>query len=151
MKTANSIQQTESKSCKKISIFWMVVFISFHSISFGQSSQTAIGNTYTNSAISGSNSSWTSISNANSSDDVYVVTSANLPHNGDFTDYLKITNFQFTVPLGSTITGIEVNVERSDANGKSKDSKVSIVKGGAITSANKALNPAWRFCVNFQF
>ena len=150
MKNSKSKLPTNERSYAFASFFYLVVFVLWHSLSFGQTSQTKVGLTYANSAISGSNSSWTSITNANSSDDVYVVTAANLPHNGDFTDYLNITNFQFNIPLGSTISGIEVNVERSDINGKSKDSKVSIIKGGSITTLNKAQNPAWSGTDNVQ-
>ena len=150
MKNSKSKLPTNERSYTLASFFYLVVFVLLHSLSFGQISQTKVGQTYSNSAISGSNSSWISITNANSSDDVYVVTAANLPHNGDFTDYLNITNFQFNIPLGSTISGIEVNVERSDINGKSKDSKVSIIKGGSITTLNKAQTPAWSGTDNVQ-
>jgi hypothetical protein len=150
MKNSKSKLPTNERSYAFASFFYLVVFVLLHSLSFGQTSQTKVGLTYANSAISGSNSSWTSITNANSSDDVYVVTATNLPHNGDFTDYLNITNFQFNIPLGSTISGIEVNVERSDINGKSKDSKVSIIKGGSITTLNKAQSPAWSGTDNVQ-
>jgi hypothetical protein len=111
--------------------------------SFGQSTQTKSGLTFANSALVGSTTSWTNVASVNSSDDLYAIPVANLPTSGNYTDFLRITNFQFSIPLGSVITGISVTVERSDANGKSKDSKVQIIKGGSIGTADKKLNPAW--------
>jgi len=58
--------------------------------------------------------------------------------------YLKVTNFGFAIPGGSTITGIVVNVERheSAANG-CKDNRVRIVKGGVIGTTDRASATEW--------
>ena len=121
----------------------ILFFLLFSDLTFGQSSQTKTGVTYAAASIAGSVGGWSGPANAISSNDVYAIPTANMPNNGDYTDYLKITNFQFTIPTGSVITGIAVNVERSDANGKSKDSEVKVIKAGSIGVTNKALSPAW--------
>ncbi len=121
----------------------ILFFLLFSDLAFGLSSQTKTGVTYAAASIAGSVGGWSGSANAISSNDVYAIPTANMPNNGDYTDYLKITNFQFTIPTGSVITGIVVNVERSDANGKSKDSEVKVIKAGSIGTTNKALSPAW--------
>jgi len=56
--------------------------------------------------------------------------------------YLKATNFGFTVPDGSTILGITVEIERKEgaaAAGGVKDSEVKLIdEAGTIRSTNKA-------------
>jgi hypothetical protein len=70
------------------------------------------------------------------SDDVYTTSSpSNVSH------YLKATNFGFSIPVGATINGILVEVERRNHTGTGiiKDSAAKIVKAdGSIGSTNKA-------------
>ena len=145
METTNFINNNQIKlqlgipSAFRLTMF----FLLFSNLTFGLSSQTKTGVTYTTASIAGSVGGWSGSANAISSNDVYAIPTANMPNNGDYTDYLKITNFQFTIPAGSVITGIAINVERSDANGKSKDSEVKVIKAGSISATNKALSPAW--------
>ena len=145
METTNFINNNQIKPQLGIrSIFRLILFfLLFSDLTFGLSSQTKTGVTYTTASIAGSVGGWSGSANAISSNDVYAIPTANMPNNGDYTDYLKITNFQFTIPAGSVITGIAINVERSDANGKSKDSEVKVIKAGSISATNKALSPAW--------
>ena len=61
----------------------------------------------------------------------------------EVSNYLKATNFGFTIPDGSTILGITVEIDRKEGNtqaaGGIKDSEVKIVKADAtIGAANKA-------------
>lgn len=145
METTNFINNNQIKLQLGIpSAFRLILFfLLFSDLTFGLSSQTKTGVTYTTASIAGSVGGWSGSANAISSNDVYAIPTANMPNNGDYTDYLKITNFQFTIPAGSVITGIAINVERSDANGKSKDSEVKVIKAGSISATNKALSPAW--------
>lgn len=145
MESTNFINNNQIKLQLGIpSAFRLILFfLLFSDLTFGLSSQTKTGVTYAAATIAGSVGGWSGPANAISSNDVYTVPSANMPNNGDYTDYLKITNFQFTIPTGSVITGIAINVERSDANGKSKDSEVKVIKAGSIGATNKALSPAW--------
>ena len=145
METTNFINNNQIKLQLGIpSAFRLILFfLLFSDLTFGLSSQTKTGVTYTTASIAGSVGGWSGSANAISSNDIYAIPTANMPNNGDYTDYLKITNFQFTIPAGSVITGIAINVERSDANGKSKDSEVKVIKAGSISATNKALSPAW--------
>lgn len=59
------------------------------------------------------------------------------------TNYLQASNFGFSIPGGSTITGIEVEIDRSCNGttenlvpGRTKDIVVSMVKGGTVTGNN---------------
>lgn len=79
--------------------------------------------------------------NAQLSDDSYVTAVLAL---GQVSQYLKATNFNFTVPLDAIITGITVEVERSaTALSAVSDSSVRLVQGGVITGDNKAAGGTW--------
>lgn len=59
-------------------------------------------------------------------------------------NYLKVTNFGFNIPLDATISGITVSVERSSntLNG-THDSSVKLIKGGTISGNDKASANIW--------
>ena len=82
--------------------------------------------------------------NAGSSDDVYDVTVGALPTNS-FTNRLILTGFGFSLPVGSTIVGITVNIERSVTGGNSlRDKEIMLVKNGVTqATTNKAAATAW--------
>ncbi len=61
--------------------------------------------------------------------------------NGDFTDYLQITNFGFNISASNTIVGIEVEIEKF--GDKVKDNQVRIVKGGSIGTTDQSDNANW--------
>jgi hypothetical protein len=57
------------------------------------------------------------------------------------THYLKATNFGFSIPPGATILGIKVDIEKSRTGGffgEVRDSRLRIVKNGAIGTTDKA-------------
>lgn len=62
------------------------------------------------------------------------------------TEYLKATDFGFAVPLGATIDGVEVAVEKMEAfSGVTFDVEVRLVKGGTVAGDNKAdLGDPWQ-------
>jgi hypothetical protein len=93
-------------------------------------------------AVTGSNASWTTVTNAKVSDNVYDVVS--LPNLG-FSDRLKLTGFGFTLPTNAIISGITVEVEKSVTGGLViRDKDVMIVKAGVTqTATNKAVTTAW--------
>jgi len=122
-----------------------ISFICFFLLSlsaFSQSS-TASGGTFTNVARAGSSSDWSNLSNVGASDDADANNTSNLSSAGDFTDYLQVTDMGLNIPSGATINGIEISIERSDASGKIKDNRISVVKGGVIGATNQSKNPAW--------
>lgn len=64
-----------------------------------------------------------------------------------YTNYLKATNFGFSIPAGATIEGIVVEVEKlsdgNTANYYAYDTEIKIIKGGTIGSTNKATATHW--------
>ena len=57
------------------------------------------------------------------------------------TNYIKATNFGFSIPSGVTIDGIIVEIERKQstaAEGLCKDATVKLVKGGTVSGNNNA-------------
>lgn len=80
---------------------------------------------------------WTNPANAVSSNNSYSTASVD----GTATNYLRCTNYGFTIPAGATINGITVNVERrssSTADGGSRDAAMRLVKGGVIGATDRA-------------
>ena len=85
---------------------------------------------------------WTTFNNAKISDNIYAFASV------DTTDpnsnYLKATNFSFTLSGCSSIDGITVENERNgDGFTNVADLSVKVAKGGTISGNEKALVPDW--------
>lgn len=72
-------------------------------------SETQSGGTFANDAAVGT-IDWTNPSNAQTSDNSYADASIGSNLN---TKYLKASNFGFTIPIGATIDGIKVRIEKS--------------------------------------
>lgn len=86
---------------------------------------------------------WTNPGNILASDNSNATASANT---GVTTNYLKATNFGFSIPTGATIDGIVVEFERKSNNtGTGRDGEVKLVKGGTIGGDNKATATNWAF------
>ncbi len=72
------------------------------------------------------------------SDNVYSRLDSNLAA-VEISNYLKVTNFSFSIPAGSTIDGIVVEIERQKTgSGVAVDNIVKLIKGGTIQGDNKA-------------
>ena len=98
------------------------------------------GGTFANDATIGT-IDWDTPSNASASDNTRASATLLL---SEITKYLKATNFGFSIPTGSTIRGIVVEVEKSSALATTvEDNSVKIVKGGTISGDNKAAAGAW--------
>lgn len=82
---------------------------------------------------------WTNLSLASTSNNQYAQCAVG--SSGVVTNYLKATNFGFSIPGGSTIDGIRVGVECSSDQLFASDYSVKIVKGGVISGNNKAYTP----------
>lgn len=84
---------------------------------------------------------WTNPGNILASDDVQAsaLCSSCQSH------YLKATGFGFTIPGGATISGITVEIEKANGGvgGPTNDTRVRIVKGGAIGATDKSEGPNW--------
>ena len=80
---------------------------------------------------------WVSPGNASASDDARATVTLGIivPNS----EYLKSTNFGFTIPAGATINGIVVEIERSTPiAGQVTDGRVRIVKGGTIGATDRS-------------
>jgi hypothetical protein len=86
---------------------------------------------------------WTNTGNILASDDSR--SSVDLNNSGDISYYLTATNFGFTIPNGSTIDGIVIDIEVSDnsGGGNIKDNSVRIIKGGLITGMDNSNGANW--------
>lgn len=61
-------------------------------------------------------------------------------------NYLLITDFGFGLPVGATVDGIVVEVNRARGGFPTNtvtDSEIKIIKGGVIGATNKASGTAW--------
>lgn len=105
-------------------------------------SQTVVGpfsgTSFTTVAIPGSNQNWVNPGNVVASDNTYATFGNLVGGAGVYTDYLVATGFNFSIPGGATISGIVVEVERSDPNFRTADYRIRIVKGGAIGTTEKS-------------
>lgn len=91
---------------------------------------------------------WSNVSNAGASDNSYATASLTL---NSPTHYLKATNFGFSIPGGSVIEGILVEIEHKEsASTVAKDNRVRIVKGGTIGSTDKANAAEWPTSDTYQ-
>lgn len=93
--------------------------------------------TCANDASAGS-FSWSTATNAQTSNDSRAAGTAT---SGSPTNYLKCSNFGFSIPSGATIDGITVEIERrsSSTSNEAKDITVKIVKAdGSFGTENKA-------------
>jgi len=121
----------------------MVLFSSAHC--FAQFSQGPFSpsNAYL-SVVGGSLASWQNLDSIYVSDDERVSLTANLSTNGSYSNFLVVDGFNFSIPLGVNTDGIQVDVERSDGNGLSKDNIVRMVgASGNILTVDRAKTAAW--------
>jgi hypothetical protein len=107
----------------------------------------------TSVSLGGAAFNWNSPNNAQTVDGSSATTATLLSVNTGTTDYLQFTNFGFSIPTGSTIDGITVNVTRKASGltlvigifsltGSVNDNIVQLV-GPGVTSVNKATGAAW--------
>lgn len=84
---------------------------------------------------------WSSPGNIAAADNLFATASIS---NGDVSHYLRGTNYGFSIPSSATINGIEVTINRSSSTASSiKDNVVSLVRGGVVVGANKAVDTSW--------
>jgi hypothetical protein len=133
---------------KKLKLFWSCIFIGV--VVHAQVDGPFSGNSFTVVPIPGSSNTWVNAGNAGNSDNSYA-TFGNLPSPvGSYTDYLVITNFLFAVPAGVIITGIVVDIERSDPNRRTSDYSIRILKNGVIGAAERSSGAGYRAADNAQ-
>lgn len=100
------------------------------------------GGTFANFPLLGLDKQWRNVANVASSNDVYA-DFQNLGNAiGTHTDYLKVTNFGFSVPV-PVIAGILVEVELSDPNQNTSEYSIRLVKGGVVVGTEKSTGAAY--------
>ncbi len=96
----------------------------------------------------GPGQSWSGLPNVGISDDNRA--EAFLKSTKKTSEYLKATNFGFSIPTGADILGIEIGVERNGEctwflgwHCRIKDEAVRVVKGGSIGAEDKSKSSMW--------
>lgn len=88
---------------------------------------------------------WSNPGNITSSDNSYATASFAGGTDTGF-DYLRATNFGFSIDSDATIDGIEAIFERKDAGGAVMDSNIYIINGdgsGGVGSTNRSAGALW--------
>ena len=84
---------------------------------------------------------WSNPGNAAASDDNEAQAAIG---GSDITNYLKATNFGFSIPTGDNIDGVKVEIERrGNGANRTKDNIVSLIIGGTVSGNNKASATFW--------
>ncbi len=86
-------------------------------------------------------SPWSDLSNVYSSNNSY--TALAIATGKPNSDFLNVTGFGFSIPSDATITGITVQIERSDSDSMTRDSVLRLLKDGIQSGNNKAVYSFW--------
>lgn len=119
---------------------WLVLCIAaFWSGTANAATQTMSPTTCANVAGIGS-LAWGSPGNALANDTSYAAVSLN---DLQVSNYLQCTGYGFTIPAGSTINGITVNVERMSTNSGIQDAAMRLVRAGTIQSTDRSTGTSY--------
>lgn len=124
----------------------LLFFITVISLSFSNAQQLKgpkSGGGFSNETLTGANRSWVAVENANGSDNQYSDFSNLNNGSNSYTDYILVNKFLLDVPMDAIITGIEINVERSDPNQHTADYSVRILKYGMVSGDEKSTGAAY--------
>jgi len=132
-----------SKLAGSLTIAALVILASqgiFASISLAADTGSLAASVFVDDASVGTKA-WTNVSGAQFADSVYATSTLGTSQTSH---YLKATGFNFAIPAGSTINGIEASVERkaSTAN-RINDNSVRLLKNGTLVGSNKAQTATW--------
>ena len=127
---------------KAILLFCVSLF-TFLNLTAQQSKGPLSGGGFSNNPLAGSNRSWAAVENAEGSDDQYSDFS-NLNNSANsYTDYIHVNKFLLDIPLDAIITGIQVDIERSDPNQNTADYSIRILKYDMVTGDEKSTGLAY--------
>jgi hypothetical protein len=108
------------------------------------------GSVFGTRSISGSSSTWANPNNMSTCDDAYA-SFADLPNTtGTYTDYITISGFGISIPQSAIVTGILVEIERSDPNQQTSDYSVRIIRKGVLGAAERSTGQAYPAADAFQ-
>jgi hypothetical protein len=122
-------------------LFTGIFFLIFY-LASGQTAGPNSGSVFVNTPLSGSCKSWVNFK-ALASDDTYAGYDSLTGADPCYSDYMKATGFNFSIPGGTIIRGIIVEVERSDPDQRTADYRIRIVKGGAIGTTERSTGIAY--------
>jgi hypothetical protein len=92
---------------------------------------------------SGATLGWVNTGNSGADDAAYATADATFSID-DITEYLKITNFGFSIPAGATINSITAGVKRkTNTSSLPVDYSIKIVKAGTISGTDQSAGDAW--------
>src|SRR5688572_15561498 len=101
------------------------------------------GTIFNTRTIPGASSNWSNAGNIATNDNAYA-SFPDLPNTaGTYTDYITITGFGFSIPQSAIVTGILVEIERSDPNQQTSDYSVRIIRKGVIGATEKSTGLAY--------
>lgn len=92
------------------------------------------GATLSNAGTSENAEAWVNPGNITADDGTTASITAATYDTPDISQLLVASDFDFTIPTGATINGIEVFVERSNAAGAASDNRVQLAKGTAFAN-----------------
>jgi len=127
----------------KAVLLFFVSIITISNLTAQQSKGPVAGGGFSNETLAGSNRSWAAVENVGGSDDQYSDFSNLNNSTNSYTDYLHVNKFQLDIPLDAIITGIEINVERSDPSQNTADYSVRILKYDMVTGDEKSTGDAY--------
>ena len=127
---------------KAILLYCLTIF-TFLSLTAQQSKGPKSGGGFSNSLLAGSNRSWVAVENVQGSDDQYSDFSNLNNAANSYTDYIHVNKFLLDVPLDAIITGIQIDVERSDPNQNTADYSIRILKYDMVTGDEKSTGAAY--------
>ena len=106
---------------------------------------TKVAGTAINSPLGGNNVAWDAPNAANIAANDLLYNSTFPPAaDQEYSDFLSIRNFGFTIPLGATIDAIEVRIRRKARGQGIKDNRLMLMKGGVMVGADYAeTSNAW--------
>ena len=62
---------------------------------------------------------------------------------GEKSNYLVLTGFNFDLPEGTIVNGVEISMKRSVSGGYIRDNMIRLVKNGQVSGHNRASSFAW--------
>ena len=98
-----------------------------------------------NVATAFDDAAWSNPGNITASDNSYATAQQSGGMAGAI-QYLKASNFGFSIDSGATINGIEVLIERKDGGGSFADTEILILNGdgsAGVGSTNRSAGAAW--------
>jgi hypothetical protein len=139
----NYVKSQQKKSTMKAILLFCLSVFTISSITAQQSKGPKTGGGFSNETIAGSNSSWIAVENVEGSDDQYSVFANLNTGSNSYTDYIHVNKFLLDIPLDAIITGIRVDVERSDPSQNTADYSIRILKYDIVTGDEKSTGAAY--------